>query len=78
MTGGFRDRMQAGEAAAAQHRWPQAYQHYSAAHDLGHGVRMQHLAAHRGALSAAWRMRHAGRTVYQAVFLCFAFLTSHG
>jgi hypothetical protein len=72
----YRTRLSAGDHLAAQSRWHAAYREYCAAHDLGHDVRTDHLAAHRAALVAAVQMRSPARIAYQAVFLSFAFLTA--
>ena len=69
-------RMAAGDGLARRGEWAAAYREYSAAHDLGHGARTQHLAAHRAALKAAVYCAHPGRIFYQAVFLTFAFVTA--
>jgi hypothetical protein len=68
--------MAAGHEAMTRRDWATAYRHFHAAHDLGHSVRRNHLAAHRAALSAAARGRHPARMLYQAVFLALATLTS--
>lgn len=72
----FEHEMNTGRTLATQGRWRESYRHFEAAHDLGHGVRSQHLAAHRAALHAATATRHPGRILYQTVFLAFAWLTA--
>jgi hypothetical protein len=65
-----------GRALAAQRRWADAYRHFVSAHDVGHSSRTRHLAAHRAALDVALRSRRPDRTLYQVVFLGFAWLTA--
>jgi len=68
--------MNAGRACLTTRDWVTAYRHFQKAHDLGHPVRSQHLAAHRAALKAACHGHHLGRALYQLLFLGFASITS--
>jgi hypothetical protein len=72
----YRTEMGAGHEAMARRQWSTAYQHFHQAHDLGHAVRGDHLAAHRSALRAAVLGGHPAPALYQAIFLAFAALTS--
>jgi len=72
----YEQEMSAGHTCLAARDWIAAYHHFQTAHDLGHPVRSQRLAAHRAALEAAYHARHLGRFVYQVVFLGFASITS--
>jgi len=72
----FDQEMSAGRARLTAHDWVAAYRHFHNAHDLGHPVRSQHLAAHMAALKAACHAHHLGRALYQLVFLGFASITS--
>ncbi|WP_413810683.1 DUF3703 domain-containing protein [Streptomyces sp. OE57] len=74
----FAKEMRAGRARLREGQWSSAYACFQRAHDLGHGVRAEHLAAHRAALHTSWRARRPDRLLYQAVFLAFASLTSYG
>lgn len=74
----FSREMSAGQAHAEQRAWSSAYASFQRAHDLGHGVRAEHLAARQSALHAAWHGRRLDRIIYQVVFLGFATLTSWG
>jgi hypothetical protein len=72
----FQDQMKTGYEHSARHDWSRAYACFQRAHDLGHGGRSTHLAAHRAALAVAWRGLRVDRVVYQLTFLGFASLTS--
>ncbi|AJY75555.1 DUF3703 domain-containing protein [Paenibacillus beijingensis] len=72
----FEHEMETGKNLAIQGKWIDAYRHFEIAHELGHGVRKHHLAAHRAALQAAIKAKHPGRIFYQLFFLGFATLTS--
>ncbi|WP_394816152.1 DUF3703 domain-containing protein, partial [Clavibacter michiganensis] len=65
LSSAFSQEMTAGRAHERRKEWSAAYACFSRAHDLGHGVRAQHLAAHRAALRTAWYARRPRRILYQ-------------
>jgi hypothetical protein len=74
----FAEEMTAGRDRLREGQWSSAYTCFRRAHDLGHDVRTEHLAAHRAALHTAWCARRPDRLLYQTVFLGFAALTTWG
>ncbi|GAA1018952.1 MULTISPECIES: DUF3703 domain-containing protein [Amycolatopsis] len=61
----YEGEMDRGRAALAVRDYRAAYRHFGRAHNLGHDVLADHLAAHRGLLATAWRQRRLDRVVAQ-------------
>lgn len=61
-----------GRAALAAGDLRTAYRHFGQAHEIGHEVLAQHLAAHRGLLATAWRERRIDRVATQLFLLSAA------
>ncbi|MGW7539383.1 DUF3703 domain-containing protein [Amycolatopsis sp. NPDC054798] len=62
---GYELEMDRGRAALAGRDFRGAYRHFGCAHNLGHDVLADHLAAHRGLLRTAWKQRRFDRVVAQ-------------
>ncbi|MET9267695.1 DUF3703 domain-containing protein [Amycolatopsis sp. NPDC004079] len=61
----YKGEMDQGRAALAVRDYRAAYRHFGRAHNLGHDVLADHLAAHRGLLATAWKQRRFDRVVAQ-------------
>ncbi|WP_406630880.1 DUF3703 domain-containing protein [Amycolatopsis sp. WGS_07] len=61
----YESEMDKGRAALTAKDFRAAYRHFGRAHNLGHDVLADHLAAHRGLLATAWKQRRLDRAVAQ-------------
>jgi hypothetical protein len=61
----YQDAMRAGQQALLAGDPEQAFEHFTRAHALGHGVRSQHIAAHAAMMRASWHGHHPRRLVTQ-------------
>ncbi|QWF78481.1 DUF3703 domain-containing protein [Amycolatopsis sp. CA-230715] len=65
----YENAMSEARAAMERRNWAEAYRHFGRAHDLGHDVLADHLAAHRGMIRAAWRGGRVDRVLRNVVLL---------
>ena len=70
--GAYAAEMNRGRAALTVSDFPAAYHHFGQAHDIGHGVLAQHLAAHRALLTTAWKQRRIDRAAKQFALFTLA------
>ncbi|MEU9124940.1 DUF3703 domain-containing protein [Streptomyces sp. NPDC048506] len=74
----YDEEMALGRQCLQDRDWPGAYRHFGKAHGLGHDVRSQHLAAHRGMLTAGWKAHSPTRVALQLFLWTAAFLFERG